>query len=177
MKKCSHCQGVKETTSFHRNKSTKDGFQEHCKQCRAEHHLKPEVRENDIKRCREWVIDNKQQHKRVSKIYRIKNSIKLAENKKEYYEENKEVLLAKQKEYNERQLSDLVIRKRYQARWKVNNARRDGKIQREPCNYPDCKHIETRIEAHHWDYNKPLEVVWFCAKHHKLADKIQRLIK
>lgn len=36
-----------------------------------------------------------------------------------------------------------------------------GKIQRKPCFCGD-----TNSQAHHEDYSKPLEVVWFCRKHH-----------
>ncbi len=30
----------------------------------------------------------------------------------------------------------------------------------------DCG--ETKVEAHHEDYSKPLDVEWLCKKHHKL---------
>lgn len=48
------------------------------------------------------------------------------------------------------------------ARQAVAVALRKGKLQRQPCH---CG--ETKVEAHHPDYNKPLFVIWLCNKHHK----------
>jgi hypothetical protein len=47
------------------------------------------------------------------------------------------------------------------ARYAVNNALRDGRLERQPC------HCGARAEAHHPDYSKPLDVVWLCRPHHR----------
>jgi len=49
------------------------------------------------------------------------------------------------------------------AQWAANNAVRDGKLTRQPCEV--CGSTE-RVQKHHDDYSKPLEVRWFCPKHH-----------
>ena len=46
----------------------------------------------------------------------------------------------------------------------VNNAIRDGKLFKEPCEV--CGTTE-KIHAHHEDYAKPLNVRWLCSAHHK----------
>lgn len=51
---------------------------------------------------------------------------------------------------------------RARARYAVNNAIRDGKIQRQLCEVCGAK-----AEAHHEDYSRPLEVRWLCEPHHK----------
>ena len=52
----------------------------------------------------------------------------------------------------------------------VRQAIRSGVLQREPCSR--CGTTEGKIQAHHEDYLKPLDVTWFCAschaKHHLL---------
>lgn len=48
------------------------------------------------------------------------------------------------------------------AHGKVANAIKTGKLARKPCE--TCANPET--EAHHDDYSKPLDVRWFCVKHH-----------
>ena len=42
---------------------------------------------------------------------------------------------------------------------------RRGKVKK-PASCPRCGTSDYRIEAHHPDYNKPLEVVWLCARCH-----------
>jgi hypothetical protein len=51
---------------------------------------------------------------------------------------------------------------RAKARWTVNNAIRDGVIQREPCE--ECGGPNS--EAHHEDYSQPLAVRWLCRRCH-----------
>lgn len=46
----------------------------------------------------------------------------------------------------------------------VYNAIKSRRLIRQPCSV--CGTTE-RIHAHHKDYSKPLEVEWFCAKHHQ----------
>ena len=42
------------------------------------------------------------------------------------------------------------------------NAIRSGKLIRQPCVF--CG--ETKVQGHHEDYSKPLDVLWLCTKHH-----------
>lgn len=51
---------------------------------------------------------------------------------------------------------------REQARYLTTNAIRDGRLIRQPCEV--CRSI--KVEAHHDDYTKPLDVRWLCRKHH-----------
>lgn len=53
----------------------------------------------------------------------------------------------------------------------TNNAIRDGKLSRQPCEV--CGATEN-IEAHHDDYGKPLDVRWLCTKHHAQHHKHER---
>lgn len=52
---------------------------------------------------------------------------------------------------------------KYKARNAVSNALRDGRLIKQPCKV--CGDPNT--EAHHKDYSKPLDVEWFCFKHHR----------
>lgn len=50
------------------------------------------------------------------------------------------------------------------ARIAVGNALRDGRLTREPCRA--CG-TTIRVQAHHADYSRPLDVEWLCFKHHR----------
>lgn len=51
---------------------------------------------------------------------------------------------------------------KYRARNKVHNALRAGRLVKQPCRF--CG--ETKVQAHHEDYSKPLDVIWVCFKCH-----------
>lgn len=55
------------------------------------------------------------------------------------------------------------------ARAAVRTALRNGKLKRGDCEIGgDCR---GRIEAHHDDYDRPLDVRWLCTKHHGLIER------
>ena len=51
--------------------------------------------------------------------------------------------------------------KRIKARSDANHAIRDGKLTKQ-----SCRVCGKNAEMHHPDYNKPLDVDWYCRKHH-----------
>ena len=74
-----------------------------------------------------------------------------------YYQKNKEKINKKRKEWFKKNRYKLNAHK------KVHYALKVGKIKKQPCDICGCK----KVEAHHDDYDKPLEVRWLCHKHHK----------
>ena len=52
---------------------------------------------------------------------------------------------------------------KYTARNILNNAVRDGRVIKYPCEV--CG--DAKSQGHHADYSKPLEVRWLCFKHHR----------
>lgn len=52
----------------------------------------------------------------------------------------------------------------------VQRALKSGELVRQPCEV--CGNPDS--EAHHDDYEKPLEVQWLCRLHHREADKVRR---
>jgi len=55
------------------------------------------------------------------------------------------------------------------ARHCLGNAIRDGRI----LTSSSCELCgsDMFVEAHHFDYSKPLSVVWLCRKHHKMVHR------
>lgn len=51
----------------------------------------------------------------------------------------------------------------------LGNAVRDKRIEKQPCFICGGK-----AEAHHPDYDRPLDVVWLCSAHHKQAHAMAR---
>lgn len=64
---------------------------------------------------------------------------------------------------------------RYSLRKLTEEAIRSGKLKKpERCQV--CGQVPSkRIEAHHTDYSKPLEIIWCCTKCHELLDQERRI--
>ena len=75
--------------------------------------------------------------------------------KREETPERKAWRIEKQREYRKKP--------KYLARVITNNAIRDGRIIKQPCEV--CG--EAKAQAHHDDYSKPFEIRWLCFKHHR----------
>lgn len=60
-------------------------------------------------------------------------------------------------------MGDKERRRRAKVRSDTSHAVRNGKMFRLSCRV--CG--ESKVEAHHPDYDKPFDVVWLCFKHHR----------
>ncbi len=61
---------------------------------------------------------------------------------------------------------------KYKARYMFRHAVNKGVIKKEPCR--ECGDI--KVEGHHPDYSKPLEVIWLCKKHHAIIHRKESLL-
>ena len=47
-------------------------------------------------------------------------------------------------------------------------------VRPDHCTGCGCSNTEHRIEAHHYDYTRPAEVIWLCTPCHRALDKKRR---
>lgn len=112
---------------------------------------KPDGREYRCKKC---------SNRRARKWQRA-NPGKVAAADKKWFEQNRERKGRTHKRYRERN------REKVRARHELTNAVRDGKLVK-PTSCSRCGRAvpRQRLEAHHEDYSKPLEVEWLCSTCH-----------
>ena len=118
-----------------------------CKECR-----KAMVRENRAKNIEYY---REYDNARANRPDRVKARIEYAKTPQGIEASNK----AKKK------WTEMNAKKRAVANV-VNNAIRDGKIKK-PSSCQACKKSECRIEGHHEDYDKPLNIEWLCSSCHR----------
>lgn len=133
------------------------------------------VKKQSKKYRREYYLKNKNKQNEQSRIWRILNKDKMAMYSLNWYhKQNKEYKNKCKNSKNEWRKSNRELYNKQSREWqqkhplqckakgKVRDAIKYGKLIKKGCEV--CGNKKT--EAHHQDYNKPLEVVWLCKKCH-----------
>jgi len=144
-KKCFKCGKIKPLTDFYKHPRMADGRVNKCKECN-----KKDVQDNyqvNIEHFREY------DRGRLNLLHRIKMREDYAKTEQGLASGNR----AKKAWINRNP-------EKREAHTILEYAVKSGKIKKLPCEV--CGSIK-RIHGHHNDYNKPLEVIWLCPKHHK----------
>lgn len=118
-----------------------------------------------IKRKEYFKIYNKKysltdKSKESRKRWRSNNPDKVAKHKENDYAKNRDKYIARNLEYvvNNKEV--------HRAHGKVGTAVLSGKLNK-PAKCSKCNKKAKRIEGHHSDYTKPLDVIWLCCKCHR----------
>lgn len=141
MKTCFACKKVKPLNEFYRHPKMADGHFNKCKSCSKADAKKN--RADNIDQYRQYERDRRAEKKQVEARYRKTPAGKAAHDR-----------ATARYSFNHK--------KQRVAHNAVSNALRDGRLTRMPCGV--CGSELT--EAHHPDYDKPLEVIWLCREHH-----------
>lgn len=142
MKKCFKCLKEKDLSDFYVHKKMADGHLGKCKECTK----------RDVMEYRSRNLESIQAYDRKRGRLPHRKEDMSKRQKKNRLRHN-ELNRAYSEKYKDRKMSHTII----------SNQRRDGKIIPKPCEV--CGGHD-RIQAHHPDYSKPLEIVWLCQPHH-----------
>jgi hypothetical protein len=193
MKKCLTCEELKVLTEFGKDKHKKDGLNPYCKVCirarsaiqrkeNPEYHLnyasqyRKENREFLRKKAKEtfWIDREKRLEQSKRCYYRNKDEIAKRRKIKRSSPESRKKEALRQKEWRNRNkeiygkyIRDWQKRNREKinAHAKVHTAVKNGTLKRSLYCH-ECKTQKGKMEGHHKDYSRPLDVIWLCRKCH-----------
>lgn len=115
MKRCCHCKETKDYSEFHKNRSTVDGLNFICKQCKKQSARQSYLRNKDyvLAKCREYYDANLQERLEYARGYDKENRHKYRASAAE--RENKRRALKLQTTiYGNQDLNDLVFQEAYE---------------------------------------------------------------
>lgn len=191
MRTCYKCKKEKAHAEFHKDCTQVGGISYDCKQCKSETR-KQKRKENPEKyreQCRQSVVKHYDTIRASQKKHRLENRETILKRRKELREPRKFEINAKEaiRRKNHRKNSPGFVeneRKKLREYYAKNRAKmipqrnahklvmyavRLGLLKRpEKCELCDGT---IRIEGHHEDYSKPLEVKWLCKVCHQNVHK------
>jgi hypothetical protein len=150
-KRCACCLTVKAVTDFSVDRSRPDGLARNCRQCDARRSKQRRLRDGDLLRVRErlrYSVSPDRQRQAAAEYRRSERGKRLN-------------ALAVQR-YRERNAE------KYRAHIEVRKAIAAGILSKPSC--CELAHLggcSGRLEAHHHDYSRPLDVRWLCVSHHQ----------
>lgn len=143
LKQCSKCKNFKDKGNFSLRSSAPDGLFYDCRDCQ--------------------------------KLYREANKKYISGRRKQHYIENRERIISRVKKYRSsdqgrknKSKTNKVYYEKYpekiRATRAINNGIRDKKVFK-PETCEECG-LKAKVQGHHDDYSKPLEVRWLCEPCH-----------
>lgn len=144
-KRCFKCLEVKALDDFYAHSRMADGRLNKCKLC-----TKADVTRHRLENLERIRAYDKLRGSQAHRVAARKEYLKTPEGR-----------AARERA---RRASRARFPNRAAARNAVSNAIRDGRLVRQP-----CLMCGSQAEAHHPDYDRPLDVVWLCQSHHKQA--------
>ena len=160
---CLKCNETKTKDHFYKSSLRKDGLTGQCKDCnkaRVKAH-----REANLEKIKAYDRSRNQLPHRVEARKKYQETEAYAESSSKAKEKFKTSVKGKEskalstKKYREKNV------KIYKAHNKVNTSLCNGSIVK-PKSCENCNITTTKLEAHHCDYNKPLDLMWLCIKCH-----------
>lgn len=147
-KTCNRCRELKQPEQFYINPSSSDGRRSHCIICSKQTYYKFYAKNSDRLRAK-------------TEAWRQENLGRVAAYRRDWYSRNPK--------HVRKSIDDWRARNplKAAAHFAVMYALKGGHIQRSPCAVCGSE----KVQAHHHDYTKPLEVEWLCAPHHGLAHR------
>lgn len=165
-KKCNKCSEVKSIAYFYRQNKGLLGRTGECKECRRIRTKTWTENNKDKKRASDKNRSKRIDRSEYNREWRSKNKQYF----RDYYKQNSEIRLAANKRFWENHPERYESLKIYQV------ARNSGKLKN-PNQCQMCGTKEQKIQAHHFDYSKPLEVTWVCLECHKGIHKKKKFTK
>ena len=153
-KSCSKCGHSKPLDAFNRNAQAKDGRRPDCRECGKQrfrrwwekNKVRVRAMNREAMRDRRWSRGFVEQGREANRDYYQRNDEAIRDRRRRRAKEEPE---------------------KEAARLAVKGAIKRGRLHR-PDGCQSCGHDFSfyRLEAHHSDYAKPLDVEWLCAKCH-----------
>ena len=160
---------MSEQAKAHKREYRKKYYWEHREECLAK---SKEWRENNKEKhsenYRKWAAEHKEERKQYSREWAKNNPEKARAQRQRDYSNHREARKQAVLEYEKnnpekmRERNNKWREKTGDAMNKVHSAVKRGELTPKPCEA--CGNPKT--EAHHCDYNKPLDVRWLCRKCH-----------
>ena len=151
---CKSCQTEKDESEFYVSDK------HHCKACKREQSKNNRLKNAEYYKEYDRNRPNKKERVQMCKLYKDR----LRKDNPEKYDE---VYHGIRKRYRKNHAEE------NKAQNKLNEALRAGKIVR-PNKCVVCQK-ECKPQAHHYDYSKPLDVMWLCVRCHANVHKNERL--
>ena len=167
MKPCIKCGELKELSEFYKHSAMSDGRLGKCKECCKKDNTANRRLKHDYYAAYDKQRANLPHRKKAVEEYHKNNPDKVKAIKDRWAKNNKDKIAASTSRYRSKYKHKAI------AHGRTNYAVSAGKITKKPCAL--CGN--EKVQAHHEDYNKPLEVIWLCPSCHAKLHKYKRANK